>query len=216
MPCVGSRPVARDVAQDLALNLKVETSIEFFHPFGQQSGQPRIVLGAGCLNGDVALVIHHIGGDGVELPRNFRLSPMFSAIVVLGAVGSISLAAGLASVALRAAFDFIQLGLAGVGDGAVDAAGQRRGLGHQRAGSAQGGGGGVDVAFCSRSGCAVGTPRPIGAGIAQGRVDGSISCRRTMLSELRVWPAISATTADKSRSWPSLSSRAGRSWPFSP
>ena len=72
---------------------------------------------------------------------------MFSATVVLSAVGSMTLAFGLASAALQRGLGFFQLGFACLGDGAVDATGQRRGFGHQGAGTAQGSGGGVHVTF---------------------------------------------------------------------
>lgn len=66
---------------------------------------------------------------------------------MLGAVGSISLAFGFASAAFNAASALSSFGLAGLGDGAVDTTGQRRGLGHPRTGAGQGRGGSVHITF---------------------------------------------------------------------
>jgi hypothetical protein len=135
----------RNTAQNLPLQLQVKLGIELFHPFCQQCRQPRVIVGAWSLNANVALKIHHIGGDGIQLATQFA-----HIVDIQRDRGAFSrqiddLGFWLGFGSFQGRFGFFQLGLARLGNRAVDSAGQCRSLGHQRAGTAQGGRSGIHI-----------------------------------------------------------------------
>ena len=113
----------RNVAQNLFLQLQIKLRIQLLHPFGQQRGQPWVILGARHLNAHVALIIHHIGGDGIQLTT--KLAHIGEVQCDRGAfsrrVDDFGLRLGFGSLERR--FGFIQFRLAGMDNGAVDATG---------------------------------------------------------------------------------------------
>ncbi|KPX05670.1 Unknown protein sequence [Pseudomonas syringae pv. daphniphylli] len=121
------------IALDLATQLQLEIRIGLGHPFGQQRGQPRIVFGARHYHQHFTVERYGIRCDIVQLTTQcthiadleFNFRAFCRRIDELGNPSGFG--------RLQISFGFLQLGLARMSDSAVDATGQCRCLGHQRA-----------------------------------------------------------------------------------
>ena len=112
----------RHTAQNLLLQLQVKPRVQLLDPLAQQRRQPRIIIGTRRLDADVALIIHHIGGDGVQLPTHLLNIGYVERNGSAGCARVDHLGDRFGFGGLEVGLGFIQVGLAGFGNGAVDLA----------------------------------------------------------------------------------------------